>query len=77
MYHESWCVKWVLRQGCIKLGLVRTDAGVREVFPFHSGDQSNPAGLILENERGTHPCRLDLKSLVQPCKNSRWNHGFR
>ena len=37
--------KWGDRQGCIKLGLVRAGAGVREVSPFLSGAQSNPAGL--------------------------------
>ena len=54
-------------QGCIKLGLVRAGAGGREVFPVRSGGQSNPAGLVSENEIGTQPGRMDLKSLMQPC----------
>lgn len=32
-------------QGCIKLGLVRAGAGVREVVPPLPSDHSNPAGL--------------------------------
>ena len=61
----------LVSQGCIKLGLVRVGAGVREVSPFLSGGPSNPAGLVSENGSGTYPCRIDLKSLMQPC----WYRG--
>ena len=46
---------------------MRAGAGGREVFPVRSGGQSNPAGLVSENEIGTQPGRMDLKSLMQPC----------
>ena len=62
MQHLNPC-SW---QGCIKLGLVHAGAGLREVFPLLSADQSNPAGLVSENEIGTQPGRMDLKSLMQP-----------
>jgi hypothetical protein len=37
-------------------------------FPLadHRLPAANPAGLVSENEIGTPPCRLDLKSLMQP-----------
>ena len=41
--------------------------GRGEVFPVLSGGQSNPAGLVSENESGTQPGRRDLKGLTQPC----------
>ena len=43
------------------------------VGPFPLADHrlpaANPAGLVSENEIGTHPCRMDLKSLRQPSIN--------
>ena len=37
-------------------------------FPLadHRLPAANPTGLVSENEIGTHPCRMDLKSLMQP-----------
>jgi hypothetical protein len=42
---EPSCQRLSCAQGCIKLALVRAGAGVQEVSPFLSDDQSNPAGL--------------------------------
>src|ERR1035437_5989100 len=39
-------------------------------FPLadHRLPAANPAGLVSESEIGPHPCRMDLKSVMQPCQ---------
>jgi len=57
-------------QGCIKLGLAHAGAGLREVFPLNSADQSNPAGLVagsrgsFRGSRGNDPRTRGLEILA-------------
>jgi hypothetical protein len=52
--------------GCRALCFARWSA------PFPLADSrlpaANPAVLVSESEIGTYPCRMDLKSLMQPCR---------